>query len=254
MLMSFHCSSVKEWDEQHAFLAGARMTLEHWQGKPRPERVTLEGRYTRLEPLHPERHGPNLYDASSGAGAEARFRFLSDRPPENFAEMQEWLHRAGDSTDPMFFAVVDCGSGRAEGRQALMRIDPAHGVIEIGNILWGPAIAKTRIATEALYLLASYVFDHLGYRRLEWKCDDNNEPSKRAARRFGFNFEGIFRQHKVVKGLNRDTAWFSILDGDWPTLKRGYEEWLADSNFDNAGIQIESLSSCLAGARGERVG
>jgi RimJ/RimL family protein N-acetyltransferase len=122
-----------------------------------------------------------------------------------------------------------------------MRIDPAHGVIEIGHILWGPAIARTRVATEALYLAASYVFDELGYRRFEWKCDNNNEPSKQAARRFGFTFEGVFRQHMVIKGRNRDTAWFSIIDADWPRLRAGFEVWLAPDNFDGAGRQLSKL-------------
>ena len=116
-----------------------------------------------------------------------------------------------------------------------MRIDPAHGVIEIGNILWGPAIARSRIATEALYLSARYVFDDLGYRRFEWKCNNGNEPSKRAAQRFGFTFEGLFRQHMVQKGRNRDTAWFAMTDTDWPRLRAGYEAWLEPGNFDAAG-------------------
>ena len=127
---------------------------------------------------------------------------------------------AAGADDPLFFAVIDKATGRAEGRQALMRIDPVHGAIEIGHVLWGPAIARTRVATEALYLSARYVFDDLGYRRFEWKCNDRNQPSKRAALRFGFAFEGVFRQHMVVKGRNRDTAWFSMLDSEWPGLGR----------------------------------
>ena len=125
-----------------------------------------------------------------------------------------------------------------------MRIDTTHGVIEIGSILWGPAIARTRIATEALYLFASYVFDTLGYRRFEWKCNDLNEPSKRAALRFGFTFEGAFRQHMVVKGANRDTAWFSILDSEWPRLVDAYLAWLAPENFDGEGQQRRKLGDC----------
>jgi RimJ/RimL family protein N-acetyltransferase len=142
----------------------------------------------------------------------------------------------------LFFAVIDKATGRAEGRQGLMRIDTANGVIEIGNILWGPDIARKRVATEALYLCADYVFDTLGYRRFEWKCNNLNEPSKRAAQRFGFAFEGIFRQHMVQKGRNRDTAWFAMTDGDWPKLKAGYEAWLAPENFDAEGQQKSKLS------------
>ena len=140
---------------------------------------------------------------------------------------------APSATDPLFYAVVDPATGRAEGRQALMRITPEHGVIEIGSILWGPRIARTRIATEALYLFARHVFDELGYRRFEWKCDSANEPSRRAALRFGFSFEGIFRQHMVVKGRNRDTAWFAITDAEWPRISAGMERWLAPENFDD---------------------
>jgi RimJ/RimL family protein N-acetyltransferase len=140
-----------------------------------------------------------------------------------------------------FFAVIDKKTGRAEGRQALMRIDPVHGVIEIGNILWGSAIARTRVATEALYLFAEYVFDTLGYRRFEWKCNDRNEPSRRAAKRFGFGFEGIFRQHMVAKGENRNTAWFAMTDGDWSLAKKGYQAWLAPENFNDDGRQKAGL-------------
>ena len=141
----------------------------------------------------------------------------------------------------MFYAVIDKRTNRAEGRQALMRIDAGHGVVEIGHIMWGPAIARTRAATEALFLFSDYVFG-MGYRRLEWKCNDLNLPSKRAAERFGFQFEGLFRQHMVVKGRNRDTAWFSIIDGDWPRLRVGYERWLRPENFDSSGQQRTKLT------------
>lgn len=150
----------------------------------------------------------------------------------------------------MFWAVVDKTSSCASGWQSFMRIEPAHGVIEIGAILWGPAIARTRIATEALYLFAAHVFEDLGYRRFEWKCHNDNEPSKRAACRFGFTYEGLFRQHMVAKGANRDTAWFSMLDGEWPALKAAYEAWLAPGNFDEAGRQKVRL---MAGDRARDV-
>ena len=141
----------------------------------------------------------------------------------------------------MCFAVIDRASGRCEGRQSLMRITPEHGVIEIGNILWGPAIARSRVATEALFLFARHVFEDLGYRRFEWKCDARNEPSRRAAARFGFVYEGLFRQHMVIKGDNRDTAWFAMIDRDWPALRANYERWLAPSNFDETGRQHKRL-------------
>ena len=201
----------------------------------------LEGRYCRLEPLDPTKHGDDLHAASMAPGAEERFRYLYDSP-QNREDFGGWLERSARSEDPLFFAVVDRDSGRCEGRQGLMRITPEHGVVEIGNILWGPAISRTRVSTEALYLHAKYIFD-LGYRRFEWKCNSRNDPSKNAARRFGFTYEGLFRQHTVVKGENRDTAWFSMLDSEWPALQAAYERWLAPENFDASGKQKQKLQA-----------
>ncbi|MGL5736264.1 MAG: GNAT family N-acetyltransferase, partial [Beijerinckiaceae bacterium] len=190
--------------------------LSQWKARPRPQPRTLDGAYARLEPLDPARHGDDLFAISSGPGTEERFRYLFDVPPQSRAALDPWLDAMRTSGDPMFWVVVDKATGKAGGRQALMRIDPAHGVIEIGSILWGAPIARSRVATEALYLFAAHAFDELGYRRFEWKCDNANMPSKRAAERFGFTFEGVFRQHMVVKGKNRDTAWFSMTDAEWP--------------------------------------
>ncbi len=217
------------------------MELSNWNGVPRPEPIVIEGRYTRLEPLDAAKHGADLFASAQQPGADDRFRYLFEDAPADIAAFTPWLEKAAVSPDPMFFAVIDKKTGRAEGRQALMRIDAAHGVIEIGNILWGPAIARSRVTTEALYLFASHAFDTLGYRRFEWKCNNLNEPSKRAALRFGFSFEGIFRQHMVAKGKNRDTAWFAIIDADWPRLKAAYEAWLSPDNFDAAGHQKTKL-------------
>ncbi len=218
------------------------MDLSAWQGAPRPERIALEGRYARLEPLDAEKHGVQLLASAQQPGADARFQYLFEETPADLADMTPWLEKAAASPDPMFFAVINRATGRAEGRQALMRIDPVHGVIEIGHILWGPAIARTRIATEALYLFATYAFDTLGYRRFEWKCNNNNEPSKRAAPRFGFTHEGVFRNHMVTKGANRDTAWFAMTDDDWPRLRAGYQAWLNPANFDASGQQRAKLA------------
>jgi len=215
--------------------------LANWKGVPRPERITLDGRYACLEPLSLERHEADLFASAREPGAEARFAYLFDEVPADAAAFRAWMTKAAATDDPLFFAVIDKATGRAEGRQALMRIDPAHGVIEIGHVLWGPAIARTRVATEALFLHAAYVFDTLGYRRFEWKCNDDNAPSKRAAQRFGFTFEGVFRQHMVAKGRNRDTAWFSTLDSEWPELKARYEAWLDPGNFDERGQQRRKL-------------
>lgn len=216
--------------------------LSGWTPRPRPGRRVIEGRWARLEPGDPARHGDALFAASMAPGAEERHRFLFEAPMER-AAFQAWLEARVTPDDPLFFVVIDKATGRAEGRQCLMRIDPAHGVIEIGSILWGPAIARSRVATEALYLFAAHAFDDLGYRRFEWKCNDLNEPSKRAAQRFGFTYEGLFRQHMVLKGQSRDTAWFSIIDGEWPALKAEYQRWLDPTNFEADGRQKTRLEA-----------
>ena len=208
--------------------------------KARPSRIVLDGRYVRLEPLSPG-HAPDLYAASSVADADRRFAYLFESPPASEAAMLAWIGKVATDADPMLFAVIDKATGKAGGRQALMRIVPEHGVIEIGSIYWGPDIAKSRRATEALYLFARHIFEDLGYRRFEWKCNDRNEPSKRAAKRFGFTHEGLFRQHMIVKGENRDTAWFSMLDSEWPARKAGFERWLDPGNFDADGQQKSTL-------------
>ncbi len=205
--------------------------------RPRPARVVLEGRYARLEPLAIS-HADGLLAASLDP---ASFAFLFDFAPKDIGDMRAWVARFQSAEDTVFHAVVDAASRKIGGRQSLMRIVPEHGVIEIGNILWGPPIARTRVATEALYLAAKYVFDELGYRRFEWKCNNLNQPSRAAAMRFGFTFEGIFRQHMWVKGANRDTAWFAMTDAEWPRLRAAYERWLAPSNFDAAGRQRSKL-------------
>jgi len=201
----------------------------------------LEGRYARLEPLS-SAHAEGLYEASSGGSAAQRFAFLPAHPPSGIADMLAWIEQAAEAEDRIYAAVVELASGAALGRQSLMRFVPEHGVIEIGDILWGPRMARTRTATEALYLAARYVFDDLGYRRFEWKCNDLNAPSKKAALRFGFAFEGVFRQHMWVKGVNRDTAWFAMLDRDWPRMRGEYQRWLDPTNFDAQGIQRSALN------------
>jgi RimJ/RimL family protein N-acetyltransferase len=207
-----------------------------------PQRVTLAGRYVRLEPLGPE-HVAGLW----AANVPERYAYLFSSPPADEPALAQRVMASAASDDPMAFAVVDVATGTAEGQQSLMRIVPAHGVIEVGSVYWGPRLARTRGATEALYLHACYVFDALGYRRFEWKCDNRNAPSKRAATRFGFQFEGVFRQHMIIKGGNRDTAWFAMTDGDWATLKAEYERWLAPGNFDDAGVQKSPLRFAARG-------
>jgi RimJ/RimL family protein N-acetyltransferase len=218
--------------------------LAQWTARPRPERRVHEGRYVRLEPLDAARHGDDLFAA--GPTDPALLRYLPERPFPDRAAFQPWLDKAAASEDPMFFAAVDRATGRAEGRLSLMRFDLAHGVIETGHLLFGPRLGRTPGATEAVFLLARHAFDDLGYRRFEWKCNDRNEPSKRAAVRFGFAFEGVFRQHMVIKGENRDTAWYSMLDREWPARRRAFERWLEPANFDEAGRQRLSLSALNA--------
>ncbi len=202
-----------------------------------PSPITLDGRWCRLEPLAPV-HAPDLWRAAT----PDRFTWLFNEMPASEAELLAWVDGTAGASDPMYFAVIDKATGRVEGRQALMNIVPAHGVIEVGGVYWGESIARTRVATEALYLTARHVFDDLGYRRFEWKCNDRNEPSKRAALRFGFAFEGVFRQHMIIKGASRDTAWFSMVDGDWPRLRAGYQRWLDPANFNADGKQIDRLT------------
>ena len=212
----------------------------------RPERVTLEGRWITLQPLDAEKHAEALYQGSNGDEARNRvWTYLFNGPFSKLADFAADIELKARSVDPHFFAVVDHASGRAVGYQALMRIEPTHRVIEVGNIMYTPAMQRTPGATEAQYLFARYVFDVLGNRRYEWKCNYLNAPSKRAAERFGFTFEGIFRQHMIIKGRNRDTAWFSMLDSEWPARKAAYERWLSPGNFDPGGRQKESLSSLM---------
>ncbi|MBX3229763.1 MAG: GNAT family N-acetyltransferase [Labilithrix sp.] len=214
--------------------------LSTWTPRPRPDGSTLEGRYARLERLA-AKHAETL-DEASRAEPE-RYRWLFDSPPPDRAATDAWIEAASRGADPLFYAVIDRATGRAEGRQAYLRITPEHGVIEIGSILWGPRIARTRVATEALWLFAQHAFVDLGYRRFEWKCDAENEPSRRAALRFGFTFEGTFAQHMIVKGRNRDTAWFAILDRDWPRISAAIQRWLAPTNFTPTGHQHTPLST-----------
>ena len=210
------------------------------QPRPAPSRIVLKGRYARLEPIAAT-HVSDIYRASRDGDAEQRFTYLFNHQPQSEAEVAATVAKAEVTADPMAWAVIDTAAGTAEGQQSLMRITPEHGVIEIGGIYWGPRLARTRVATEALFLHAAYVFDTLGYRRFEWKCNDLNAPSKAAAQRFGFTFEGVFRQHMVIKGQNRDTAWFAMLDGEWPRIKAEYERWLDPSNFDADETQKSKL-------------
>lgn len=220
--------------------------LSHWTPRERPAKQPLEGRYVRLEPMDVVVHGDGLYEASRTVDAEQRFRWLHDNAPDDRQTFQSWLEKTAASTDPLHFVVIDKASGRISGRQAFMRIDQNNGVIEIGSILWNPPVARMPAATEAFYLFGRHAMDDLGYRRFEWKCNAENMPSRRAALRFGFQFEGIFRNHMIVKGKNRDTAWFSITDAEWPLARHALEEWLDPANFDSDGRQRRRLEEIRA--------
>src|SRR5579871_1720619 len=212
----------------------------------RPERIVMKGRWVTLAPLDADAHARDLFEGSGGdAERDAVWDYLFDPAQRDFESFRADLAAKARSPDPLFFAVIDNATGRALGYQTLMRIDAANRVIEVGNIMWTPAMQRTPGATEAQYLFACYVFEELGNRRYEWKCNDLNAPSKRAARRFGFVFEGVFRQHMIVKGRNRDTAWFSMLDHEWPARKAAYEKWLAPGNFDSQGQQKTRLSDLM---------
>lgn len=217
--------------------------LSRWTPRPLPKREPMEGLYARLEPLDVKKHGDDLFTAANTLDADRLWRYSVGGPYPTRESFEPWLQAAVKPDDPLMFAVIDKATGKVEGHQTYLRITPEHGVIEIGYILWGPKIARTRVATEAFYLFAKHALDDLGYRRYEWKCDNANTPSKEAAARFGYTFEGIFRQHMVRNGRNRDTAWFSIIDSEWPGIRRAFQDWLAPENFDSEGRQKTKLNA-----------
>ncbi|RKP48210.1 GNAT family N-acetyltransferase [Trinickia fusca] len=213
-----------------------------WSSRPVPAGVTLEGTSCRLEPLDAERHADDLYAAYRAAPDHRDWTYLFVGPFDHAEDYRRYAEGAARSTDPRHYAVIERKTGKAVGALALMRIEPTHGVIEVGSVVFSPLLKQTPISTEAQFLLMAYVFDELGYRRYEWKCDSLNAPSRKAAERLGFSFEGIFRQAVVYKGRNRDTAWFSILDKEWPSLKQAFQAWLSAENFDEQGRQRQSLT------------
>ena len=213
-----------------------------WQPRELPQRVVLQGRTCRLEPLNPHIHGSQLYKAYASAPDERHWTYMAYGP---FASAEQFaVHCAAlaNSSDPMHWAVMDLNSGEAVGSLSLMRIDANNGVVEVGHVMFSPWLQGTVMSTEAQFLLMQYVFDELGYRRYEWKCDALNQPSRKTAERLGFSFEGVFRQAIVYKGRNRDTAWYSIIDSEWPQRKDAFLRWLSPLNFDANGLQIKRLT------------
>jgi RimJ/RimL family protein N-acetyltransferase len=214
--------------------------LSNWQPRPVPQRQPLAGRFVRLEPLDAARHGDDLWLALQGPDP-ALWDYLPYGPFASRAPFDSWLAGNAASADPLFYAVIDMASQSAVGLLSYLRIAPWDGCIEIGHIAFGQAMQRTPASTEAVWLLARHAFDDLGYRRLEWKCNARNARSMRAAERLGFVYEGTFRQHMLVKGQNRDTAWFSIIDSEWPARRDAFERWLAADNFDAEGRQKQRL-------------
>ncbi|HUX46265.1 MAG TPA: GNAT family protein [Terracidiphilus sp.] len=219
----------------------------HWKPVALPHPVHMEGRTVTLEPLDASRHAQPLWQAMRGH--DELWTWMPDGPFPTEAALHQALTAKQAAANAAFFALMPAATQIVAGYASLMRMDPANGVVEVGNILLSPALQRTTAATEAMYLLARHVFDDLGYRRYEWKCNALNEPSRQAALRLGFTFEGIFRQHMVVKDHNRDTAWFSMLDHEWPARKRAFEAWLRPENFDADGRQRASLTAFTSGKR-----
>ncbi|GAA0572407.1 GNAT family protein [Caenispirillum bisanense] len=212
-----------------------------WTPRPTPPRTALAGRRCRLEPLDPARHAEDLWQAACADADGRTWTYMSYGPFADAAAMRAFLTTFAATEDPQAFAIIDTASGRAVGWATYLRIDPANGVIEVGHIWYSPLLARTAAATEAMYLMMRRVFDELGYRRYEWKCNDLNAPSRRAAERLGFTYEGTFRQAMVTRGRNRDTAWYALIDSDWPAVRAAFEAWLADDNFDADGRQKTPL-------------
>jgi len=223
------------------------LPLQNWRVPERPLRQNLQGRYCRLEPLSAT-HAASLFAADQRDAKGESWTYLPYGPFASLDEYTGWVAEKSRSADPLFFAIIEPASGAAVGVASLLRIDPPNGSIEVGHIHYSPLLQRTRAATEAMYLMMQHVFE-LGYRRYEWKCDALNAPSRAAAERLGFVFEGVFRQAVIYKGRNRDTAWYSITDGEWRALQPAYQQWLMPENFDASGAQRISLSKFIAQMR-----
>ena len=212
----------------------------------RPEPVTLDGRHVRLTPPDAQADASDLFAATHGPANGRLWTYLFNGPFANEAAFAAELETTAALADPVFLAIRDPATGKAVGRASYMRIEQAHRAVEVGSILFSPALQRTPAATEAMYLMARHAFDDLGYRRYEWKCDALNAPSRAAALRFGFAFEGIFRKHMIVKGRSRDTAWFALTEDDWPRAKAAFDAWLEPANFDAEGRQKRRLEDIRA--------
>jgi RimJ/RimL family protein N-acetyltransferase len=236
-------------ERQNSFGQPIGPQVEGWTERSFPASTPIAGRYCRVEKLDAERHAKDVFAALSEAPDARDWTYMFAGPFADLESYAAYLVREQEKRDPQHYAILDAEDGKAVGTAALMRIEPAHGVIEVGHILYSPRLQRTRAGTEAMYLLMRRVFEELGYRRYEWKCDALNAPSRRAAERYGFTFEGIFRQAIVYKGRNRDTAWYSITDKEWPAIRAAFEAWLSLDNFDAKGSQRKRLPELRAGIR-----
>ena len=223
--------------------------VDGWSRRPEPPRTPMTGRHCIVRPVDVDADARELYDAFASAPDGRDWTYLFVGPFNTFESYRDYLSLAATTSDPLHHTIVDLRTGRAVGTSAFMRIEPAHGVIEVGHVTYSPLMQRSAIATEATYLMMKRAFDELGYRRYEWKCDDNNLRSRAAAARYGFTFEGIFRQAIVYKGRSRDTAWFSIVDTEWPAIREGFERWLDVSNFDDQGNQKQKLGELIVACR-----
>ena len=233
-------------DRENAFGQPIGSEVAGWQGAIDPPRRPAEGRFCKVEPLDTATHLDDLYDAFSDDSSGALWTYMFVGPFNSKNDLRTWLESACKTDDPLFHAIVHTTTNKAVGIAAYMRIKPDLGVIEVGNITYAPRLQRTSLATEAMFLMMKRVFDELGYRRYEWKCDSLNAPSRKAAERLGFSFDGIFEQAVIYKGRNRDTAWYSIIDRDWPQLKSAYLKWLDQNNFDEQGHQKQKLQHFVA--------
>lgn len=216
-----------------------------WQPCPRPPRQSMEGNYCRVEPINPGRHGRDLHEANMADREGRIWSYMGYGPFARLEDYMAWIEAYCMGDDPLFHAIVDLETGKAAGVASYLRIDPQNGVIEVGHINYSPLLQRRRAATEAMYLMMERAFE-LGYRRYEWKCHARNEKSRSAALRLGLSYEGVFRQAMVVKGRNRDTAWYAAIDAEWPVLEEAFSTWLDPENFDADGKQKTALSELTA--------
>lgn len=216
--------------------------LPDWTPRARPPRTPMRGRLCHVVPLDPAAHAAKLYALFKAAPDRRSWTYLMDELPDTPAAFRERLDRQAAGDDPLFHTILDAETSEPLGIASYMRIDPANGVIEVGHLHFGPTLQRKPAATEAMALMMARAFDELGYRRYEWKCDSLNAPSRAAALRYGFTFEGLFRKAVVVKGRSRDTAWYAVTDAEWPRLREAFQAWLAPENFDAEGHQRRSLA------------